>query len=224
MQYNPYPFQAKAIQMICSNPGAAMLLDPGMGKTGIALAAVTVLQHHKAIGAALVIAPLRPMYLTWPAEIKKWTQFSHLKVSIIHGTPEERRKAIETPADIYLMNPENTDWLVTESCVQFGTQPDLLIVDESTRFKNPSSKRFKALKHMLPSFKRRLILTGTPAPQSIEDMFAQIQIVDDGQRLGRYITYFRKQFMDPEDIRVGGGKTVTNGTRSATRTRPWRPR
>src|SRR4249920_2176644 len=107
MNYNPYPFQAKAIQMICSNPGAAMLLDPGMGKTGIALAAHCVLQHHKAIEATLVIVPIRPMYLTWPAEIKKWKQFNDLKVSIIHGTPAQRQAALKTPADIYLINPEN---------------------------------------------------------------------------------------------------------------------
>jgi SNF2 family DNA or RNA helicase len=211
MNYNPYPFQAKAIQMICSNPGAAMLLDPGMGKTGIALAAHCVLQHHKAIEATLVIVPIRPMYLTWPAEIKKWKQFNDLKVSIIHGTPAQRQAALKTPADIYLINPENVDWLATtfsDPMAMFGTRPGMLIVDESTRFKNPQSKRFKALKHMLPSFKRRLILTGTPAPQGIEDMFAQMMIVDDGQRLGRFITYFRKQFMEPETIRIGGGKTI----------------
>jgi SNF2 family DNA or RNA helicase len=208
MQYAPHPFQAKAIQMVCSNPGAAMLLDPGMGKTAIALAAHCVLQHHKAIRATLVIVPLRPLYLTWPAEVKKWDQFGHLKMSIVHGTPDQRCKALEAEADIYLINPENVDWLMDGHMSDFGTVPDMLIVDESTRFKNPSSKRFKALKHMLPSFKRRLILTGTPAPQSIEDMFAQIQIVDDGQRLGRYITYFRKQFMEAESIRIGGGRTI----------------
>jgi len=212
MQYNPHPFQAKAIQMVCSNPGAAMLLDPGMGKTAIALAAHCVLQHHKAIEATLVIVPIRPMYLTWPAEIKKWKQFNHLKVSIIHGTPKDRINAMQAEADIYLINPENTAWL-EESCGPgldaFGTRPSMLIVDESTRFKNAQSVRFKALKHMLPSFKRRLILTGTPAPQSIEDMFAQMQIVDEGERLGRYITHFRKQFMLAEEIRIGGGKTIT---------------
>jgi SNF2 family DNA or RNA helicase len=212
MHYNPYPFQAKAIQMICSQPGTAMLLDPGMGKTGIALAAHCVLQHHKAINATLVIVPIRPMHLTWPAEIKKWEQFNHLKVSIIHGTPKERLAALAAKADIYLINPENTDWLFNLSdrvIEMFGVQPDLLIVDESTRFKNAQSKRFKALKHMLSVFKRRLILTGTPAPQGIEDMFAQMQIVDDGERLGRYITHFRKQFMLAEEIRIGGGKTIT---------------
>lgn len=209
MQYNPYPFQAKAINMVCTNPGSALLLDPGMGKTGIALAAIDVLRYHKAIKAALVIVPIRPMYLTWPNEVKKWDQFQHLRLVIVHGTPEQRRKALHTPADIYLINPENVAWLVEQGGVRaFTNQPELLVVDESTRFKNAQSQRFKALAHMLPDFGRRLILTGTPSPQSIEDLFAQFKIVDNGQRLGRYITYFRKAFMESETIRVGGGRTI----------------
>jgi SNF2 family DNA or RNA helicase len=215
MQYNPLPFQQKAIALVCEKPGSALLLDPGMGKTAITLAAHCVLQHHKAIQATLVIVPLRPMYLTWPAEVAKWDQFKHLKVSIIHGTAEQRRKAMITKADIYLINPENVAWL-TEALQQslgalagmWGTVPGLLVVDESTRFKNGQSKRFKALKTILPLFPRRTILTGTPAPQSIEDLFAQMNIVDDGQRLGRYITYFRKLFMYSTPLRIGGGRTI----------------
>jgi SNF2 family DNA or RNA helicase len=207
--YNPYPFQIKAIQMVCSNPGSALLLDPGMGKTGIALAAIDVLKHHRAINAALVIAPIRPMYLTWPAEVKKWEQFNHLTVSIVHGTPEQRTAALARKADIYLINPEGISWLQEVGGIDaFAVKPGLLVVDESTRFKNGQSQRFKALKHMLPDFPRRVILTGTPSPQSIEDLFAQFQIVDNGERLGRFITYFRKQFMESETIRVGGGRTI----------------
>jgi SNF2 family DNA or RNA helicase len=211
MQYNPLPFQANAIQQVCMNSGYGLLLDPGMGKTAIALAACCVLKHHGAIDAMLVIVPIRPMYLTWPAEVAKWDQFKHLKVSIIHGTPKQREAAIAAPADVYLINPENTDWLagyLGGTLARFGTTPGLLAVDESTRFKNARSVRFKALKAFLPLFPRRVILTGTPAPQSIEDLFAQMQIVDDGERLGRYITHFRKQFMDSETIRVGGGRTI----------------
>ncbi len=224
MQYNPLPFQENAIAKVCCTEGFALLLDPGMGKTAITLAAICVLQHHKEIKAALVVVPLRPLYLTWPAEIAKWEQFKHLKVSIIHGTPVQRVKAMQAKADVYLINPENVPWLEALLCVGpnfggpeendrhparlFGTAPELLVVDESTRFKNARSQRFKALKALLPAFKRRLILTGTPAPQSIEDLFAQIQILDDGARLGKYITYFRKQFMFPETIRIGGGDTV----------------
>jgi len=210
VQYNPLPFQENAIAKAVQAEGFALLLDPGMGKTAITLAAHCVLQHHKVIEATLVVVPIRPMYLTWPAEIAKWDQFKHLKVSIVHGTPEQRMKAMQTPADVYLINPEMVDWLTTVigGVCAFGTKPTLLVVDESTRFKNAQSKRFKALKKLLPSFKRRLILTGTPAPQSIEDLFAQVQILDDGARLGRYITYFRKAFMESETIRVGGGRMV----------------
>lgn len=210
MDYAPQQYQQNAIALMCGSMGSAMFLDPGMGKTSIALAAHCVLQHHKAIEATLVVAPIRPMYLTWPAEVAKWDQFKHLKVSIIHGTPVERIKAMRAEADIYIINPEMVDWLVA-SCgalAMFGVQPGMLVVDESTRFKNARSKRFQALKALLPYFPRSHILTGTPAPQSIEDLFAQVQIVDGGERLGRYITHFRKQFMESESIRVGGGRTV----------------
>jgi SNF2 family DNA or RNA helicase len=218
MQFAPHPYQVKAIQMMAMKDGSAMLLDPGMGKTSIALAAVCVLQAHKAIEAALVIVPIRPMTLTWPNEVKKWEQFSHLRVSIIHGTPAQRLAAMAKPADVYLINPENVAWLadstkmgswaVGDPLACFAVKPAMLIVDESTRFKNASSKRFKALKTLLPYFTRAHILTGTIMPQSIEDLFAQFQIVDGGERLGRYITHFRKQFMDSETIRIGGGRTI----------------
>jgi len=212
VNYAPLPYQTKAIQMMVGNAGTAMLLDPGMGKTAIALASLCVLQHHGEVKSMLVIAPLRPMYLTWPAEVAKWEQFRHLKVSIVHGTPEQRRAAMMEPADVYLINPENVDWLSgyigNWFTGKWGTTPGMLVVDESTRFKNAQSKRFKALKHFMGAFPRRHILTGTPAPQSIEDLFAQVQIVDQGQRLGRYITYFRKAFMESETIRVGGGRSI----------------
>ncbi len=208
MQFAPHPYQVKAITMMAQLPGSAMLLDPGMGKTSCAIAAHCVLQQHGVIKATLVIAPIRPMYLTWPNEVKKWAQFNHLRLSIVHGTPAQRAAAMAKPADIYLINPEMVDWLQTVGVDKFATQPEMLIVDESTRFKNGRSVRFKALTKLMPWFKRAHILTGTPAPQSIEDLFAQFQIVDGGERLGRYITHFRKQFMVSETIRIGGGRTI----------------
>jgi len=129
----------------------------------------------------------------------------------VNSTPAQRQAALKTPADIYLINPENVDWLTSvfsDPMAMFGTPVGQLVVDESTRFKNAQSKRFKALKAILPMFEHAKILTGTPAPQSIEDLFSQMQIVDGGKRLGRYITYFRKQFMVSETIRIGGGRTI----------------
>lgn len=206
LDYAPHPYQIRAIELVCQNAGAALLLDPGMGKTSIALAAFTALQFHKAVKAMLVVAPIRPMRLTWPNEVKKWDQFKHLRVSIIHGTPEQRYAAMNKPADVYLINPENVAWLT--KAFWHVSAPDMLVVDESTRFKNGRSLRFKALQTLLPRFKRRVILTGTPMPQSIEDLFAQFQIVDLGQRLGRFITHFRRAYMESESIRIGGGRTI----------------
>jgi SNF2 family DNA or RNA helicase len=210
VDYNPLPYQERAIHLLCTKPGAALFLDPGMGKTAIALAAHCVLKYHGAIDATVVVVPLRPMYLTWPVEVKKWAQFSHLKVSIIHGSPKQRLAAMAEPADIYLINPENVDWLLTTG-LAFGTRPNMVVVDESTRFKNARSKRFKALQQLLrwEPIKRCHIMTGTPAPQSIEDLFAQFNLVDGGERLGRFISHFRKQFMLDEEVRIGGGRTVT---------------
>lgn len=208
MQYAPHPYQINAIKLACQSAGSAMLLDPGMGKTSISLAVILTLQTHAAIKAALVIAPIRPMYLTWPNEVKKWDQFKHMRVSIVHGSPAQRMAAMQRNADIYLINPENVAWLAEVGLGHFGVEPGLLIVDESTRFKNGRSLRFKALQTLLPAFPRRMILTGTPMPQSVEDLFAQFQIVDNGQRLGRYITHFRKQFMQAETVRIGGGRTI----------------
>ncbi len=205
LDYAPHPYQLNAIKLLCQEPGAALLLDPGMGKTSITLAAFVALQFHKAVTAMLVIAPIRPMRLTWPNEVKKWSQFSHLRVSIIHGTPDQRKAAMQKDADVYLINPENVAWLAKQNILGLA---DMLVVDESTRFKNGRSLRFKALQTLLPKFDRRVILTGTPMPQSIEDLFAQFQIVDMGQRLGRYITHFRRAYMESESVRIGGGRTI----------------
>ena len=209
MDYAPHPYQIKAIQMMCGQPSAALFLDPGLGKTSITLAAFTMMQEQGVTSAMLVIAPIRPMQLTWPAEIAKWGDFAHLTVSTICGTPKQRLAAMATPADVYLINPENIAWLAKVGALPFGVRPRMLVVDESTRFKNPSSVRFKALKVILHAFSHRYILTGTPAPQSVQDLFAQSYILDEGARLGKFITHFRKQFCDPEMIYIAGGRVIT---------------
>lgn len=211
LQYAPHPYQLKAIQLMCANPSACLFLDPGMGKTSSALAAFDVLRDHGAAQAMLVVAPIRPMTLTWPNEVAKWADFAHLRVSVIHGSPAKREAAMRKEADIYLINPENLQWLagLRNKESRWGIQPNVLVVDESTKFKNARSQRFGALESLLPAFDRRYILTGTPAPQSVEDLFGQVKLVDDGARLGRYITHFRRQFCWAEEVRIGGGRTIT---------------
>ena len=191
MRWTAHPYQMHAAQFMLERDAAGLLLAPGLGKTSTTLAAIAALKATGQIKAALVIAPLRPMRATWPAEMRKWDEFKLLRHRILHGP--KKAAALAEEADVYLINPEGLDWLFQAS---HGPLPfDLLVVDESTKFKNPSSARFKLLKSQLGKFKRRYILTGTPSPNGIEDLWAQVYMLDGGERLGRFITHFRRAFM-----------------------------
>jgi len=98
---------------------------------------------------------------------------------------------LTSDADIHLINPEGLEWLFAQ---KDRPQYDVLIVDESTKFKNSQTKRFKALRMWLPSFRRRWILTGTPVPNGLMDLFGQIYLLDLGRALGRFITHYRRNF------------------------------
>jgi hypothetical protein len=195
--YNPHPYQINAIQLMLGAQGyAGLLLDPGMGKTSTTLATLTILKRDGELPhGALVIAPIRPMMLTWPAEVKKWADFSHLRVSIVHGTPKQRQAALAAPADLYLINPENVAWLADLTPLRAFSA---LVVDESTKFKNWSAQRTKALRKLVPLFARRYILTGTPMPKSLQDLFPQTYLCDRGAHLGGSLTKFRAAYFDEE--------------------------
>jgi len=144
----------------------------------------------------LIVTPLRPMYHTWPGEIHKWRQFKGLRPGLLHGA-----RKMETlhghKGSVYLINPEGIDWL-TDQLAKMKRWPfDVLVVDESTKFKDSRTKRFKALRKLIPKFKRRYILTGTVAPNGLLDLFGQIYILDEGHSLGRYITHYRNMFFVP---------------------------
>jgi SNF2 family DNA or RNA helicase len=202
--FTPRSYQLQAINLMCSKPGAGLFLDPGMGKTSSTLATATILQKHGEMRAMLVIAPIRPARNVWPAEIQKWTDFAHLRVSLVLGTEKQRLAALAADADIYVINPENVDWLADQVILKrTPIKPDVLVVDESTKFKSGKSKRFKALKALLQFFRRRYILTGTPAPQSLEDLWSQTAILDGGSRLGRSLTQFREQYFNEYPQRGG---------------------
>lgn len=190
-RWEPWPYQERALRFIIENPGAALFLRPGLGKTSIVLAAIKLLYPH-AVDGALIVAPLRVVQGVWPAEVMKWAEFQNLPISIIHGTAKQRRAALEKDAAIYLINPENVVWLAEQD----WTPPEMLVLDESTKFKNSRSKRFRALKKWIKAgaFKRRIILTGTPAPNGYEDLFGQIYVLDCGRRLGEFITHFRMKY------------------------------
>ena len=188
--WKPHMYQKRAISLLLSQASGGLFLDPGLGKTAITLATYLILKQQGLVGKMLVVAPLRPVYKVWPDEIAKWDEFESLTYSILHGPT--KTTALRDDSDIHIINPEGLLWLLDPK--QNRPQYDVLCLDESSKFKDTGTKRFKLLKTLLPSFKRRWILTGTPAPNGIEDLFGQIYVLDLGRSLGRYITHFRNLY------------------------------
>ncbi len=155
--------------------------------------AFKILKERGLVTRGLIIAPLRPMRKVWPDEIKKWADFADITYTIVHGGNKEA--ALAEDVDLYIINPEGIAWLFDAK--RRRPEFDVLIVDESTKFKNSSTQRFKALKPHLPSFSRRWILTGTPVPNGLLDLFGQIYILDLGRALGRFITHYRQEYFNP---------------------------
>ncbi|MCJ8335354.1 MAG: DEAD/DEAH box helicase [Epibacterium sp.] len=195
--WHPHAYQARAVSWLASRASAALFLDPGLGKTSSTLAAFTLIKEQGVGKRMLVIAPKRVCYLVWRQEGEKWAQFSHLRFSLLHGRNKEA--ALKEDADVYLINPEGVPWLIKQfkSTRAFADKFDTLCIDELTKFKNAKSKRFKALYPYASACARRWGLTGTPAPNGLEDLFGQVKMLDDGNALGRYITRFRDKYFVP---------------------------
>ena len=142
----------------------------------------------------LIIAPLRVARDTWSAEVQKWDHLKHLRYSVAVGTAEERLSALAEDANIYIINRENVDWLVSNTKFDY----DMLVIDELSSFKNHQSKRFKALMEVRPKVKRIVGLTGTPASNGLMDLFAEFKLLDMGERLGRFIGQYRNEYFKPD--------------------------
>ena len=193
-QWRPHAYQVQSVKFLLEQRAAGLFLDPGMGKTSITLKAFDVLLQEKMVKRALVIAPLRPCYLVWPAEINEWKNFSHLRYSILHGPRKEQ--ALEQDADVYIINPDGLPWLMSDGRFR-RLGADMLIVDESSKFRHANTRRFKLLKPALPTFNYRYILTGSPNPNGYLDLFGQVYILDMGAALGQYVTHYRTKFFYP---------------------------
>jgi SNF2 family DNA or RNA helicase len=192
MQWTPHHYQEKAIEFLIERSEAGLFLDPGLGKTSITLAAFKALRSAGFVTKMLVVAPLRPCYSVWPKEVKKWDNFNALSVGILHGAKKD--KVLAEDHDIYVINPEGLRWLFTAIR---GRMPfEMLVVDESSKFKTTNTQRFKTVKPHLNKFKRRYILTGSPATNSLLDLFGQIFVMDLGKTFGPYVTHFRTQFFN----------------------------
>lgn len=197
MNYEPHEYQQYATEYIETHPVAAVLLDMGLGKTSITLTALNNLLFDSfEIRKVIVIAPLRVARNTWSAEIEKWEHLSTLVYSVAVGTEAERMAALKRQADIYIINRENVQWLITESGVPFDY--DMVVVDELSSFKNHQTKRFKALMKVRPKVKRIVGLTGTPSSNGLMDLWAEFRLLDMGQRLGRFIGQYRTRFFQPD--------------------------
>jgi len=190
--WKPHEYQITAIKMLLSQGSVGLFLDPGLGKTSTCLAAFKILKTKKYAAKMLIVAPLRPAYKVWPDEVTKWQDFTDLTFVILHGPKKAER--LKADVDIYIINPEGLSWLFDQKTVR--PQFDVLCIDESSKFKNSQTQRFKLLKPFMPGFARRWILTGTPVPNGLMDLFGQIYILDLGAALGRYITHYRREFFD----------------------------
>lgn len=195
MIFTPHAYQKYAIDYIEQHPVAAVLLDMGLGKTVITLTALQDLLFDRfEAHRVLVIAPLRVARDTWPSEISKWDHLAGMTFAVAVGNAKEREAALENGADITVINRENVPWLIRSGLFDFDT----VVIDELSSFKSAQSKRFKAMMRARRSVKRIIGLTGTPAGNSLMDLWAEFRILDMGQRLGSSLTRFRLDYFTPD--------------------------
>lgn len=188
-----HDYQRRSADMIVNNFNCGLFLDCGMGKTVSTLTAIQELREIGFIDKVLIIAPKKVAQVTWKDEINNWEHLKGLRISVIDGTAAQRRAAMMTDADIYTVSRDNVVWLVVE---HGGVKLpyDMVVIDELSSFKNYASKRFKALRRVRKFIPRVVGLTGTPAPNGLIDLWAQMFLIDEGKRLGKTITGYRDRF------------------------------
>ena len=204
MNFTPYPHQRAGIEWILQRPACALFWGMGTGKTVTTLTAIDRLLHDlMEDGPVLVIAPKRVAENTWSKEADKWEHLQHLRVVKIMGTAKQRREALvgvfEKPfADVYVINRENVTWLV-DTVGKHWPFP-VVVIDELSSFKSAQAKRFKALRKVRGRIRRLIGLTGTPRPNGLEDLWPEVYLLDQGERLGRTLSAFRARYLVPEKM------------------------
>jgi len=194
-------WKPRSYQQMCVDEGLkrkflAFFIDPGLGKTSITLQIFNKRKLRGQVKAMLVVAPLNPCYMTWGPEIKEWTNFRRFKSVVLHGPMKEAN--LKKQADIYIINPEGLQWLATKlkGKRKVNWPFDMLVVDESSKFKSADSSRSKLMHKMAPAFPYRYILNGTPVANGYMGLMSQMRIVDQGQSLGAKITYYRQKYFE----------------------------
>lgn len=192
------PFQAEGVRHLLRQPHGGILSDPGTRKTATVLSAFHLLRKKRLVERMLVVGTLNAVYDVWPAEVDKWGfPFS---VAVLHGDKKDRalHDAAFNDVDVWCVNFDGLEWLFSNTSQALWRANDWwLVVDESTKLKHTNTRRFKTIKPYLPLFSRRTILTGTPSPNGMEDLFGQVYVCDLGSRLGRFVTQYRREFFYP---------------------------
>lgn len=196
MRFIPHSYQRYCITRIIQDTALALFLDMGLGKTVITLTAVNDLIFNRfQVSRCLVIAPKKVAEDTWTREQTKWDHLGLLKIFPVLGTKNRRIRALNSPGQIYVINRENVPWLV--DYYRNDWPFDMVVIDESSSFKSHQAKRFKALKNIRRHISRLVELTGTPSPNGLMDLWAQIYLLDGGERLGRTLTEYRNNYFIP---------------------------
>lgn len=194
MKFRPYEYQQTAIKWIIDNPRCGLFLDMGLGKTVSTLTAIQQLMDDCEVSRTLVVAPKKVAETTWTTEAQKWDHLKSLKVAKVMGTEKQRKLALAEKADVYVIGRDSFVWLVG---IFGGMLPfDVLVIDELTSFKSSKSNRFKAMRMATPTAKRVIGLTGTPAPNGLIDLWAQMYCIDMGERLGKSVTKYRETYFE----------------------------
>ena len=196
MKFIPHGYQQYCIDRMLTDDKLGLMLDMGLGKTVITLSAIADLRFNRfLINKVLVIAPKKVAEATWSKEAEKWDHLKLLRIIPILGSSQKRIKALNTPGDIYVINRENVVWLVEYTRNNWPF--DMVVVDEFSSFKSHQAKRFKALTWVRKHIQRFVGLTGTPTPNGLMDLWAQIYLLDQGERLGKFISHYRERYFDP---------------------------
>ncbi|NYT46339.1 MAG: DEAD/DEAH box helicase family protein [Candidatus Methanofishera endochildressiae] len=196
-----HEYQINAIDFLRKKNGR--FLDMGLGKTATSLTVASEFLDQNTVSRVLIVAPLRVANTVWKQESEKWGHLAHLKIGICTGTPLNRKKILAGDYDIIVINRENIPWLVSND-----SDFNMVIVDESSSFKSHASQRFKALRKITTKCKSVILLSGTPSPNGYKDLWAQIYLLDDGARLGKNITEFRRRYCT--DVGYGYSDWVVN--------------
>lgn len=200
MEFIPHDYQKRAIDLAVRLPKLGLFLDMGLGKTVITLTAIQELMYNRfEVSRVLVIAPKRVAEDTWTREHAKWDHLKELKISKVLGDERQRVRALQEDADVYVIGRDNVIWLTDCYFQQMrkGWLFDMVVIDELSSFKNPQAKRFRALRRAMPFTKRVIGLTGTPSPNSLIDLWAELYLLDRGERLGATLGEYREKYFRP---------------------------